>query len=99
VTGPSVTLTEGDSARGMRIYEANCAACHGADGKGSWATDAPALAGMDDWYLNLQLNNYRAGIRGHHDADDYGYQMVSMVKAMRTEQQQNDVITYINSLR
>jgi len=83
----------------MRIYEANCAACHGADGKGSWATDAPALAGMDDWYLNLQLNNYRAGIRGHHDADDYGYQMVSMVKAMRTEQQQNDVITYINSLR
>lgn len=99
VTDPSVTLTEGDVSRGMRIYEANCAACHGSDGKGSWATDAPALAGMDDWYLSHQLNNYRAGIRGHHDSDDYGYQMVSMVKAMRTEQQQNDVITYINSLR
>lgn len=99
VSGPAATITEGDMARGMRIYEANCAACHGSDGRGSWGTDAPALAGMDDWYMATQLNNYRAGIRGNHDGDDYGYQMVSMVKAMRTQQQQDDVITYINSLR
>lgn len=98
VTNSSATIT-GDAARGMRIYDANCAACHGPDGKGSWATDAPALAGMSDWYLAQQLNSYRAGIRGLHDADDYGYQMVSMVKAMRTAQQQDDVIAYINTLR
>jgi cytochrome c oxidase subunit II len=99
VATPAVTLSEGDADRGMRIYENNCAACHGADGRGSWATDAPALSGTDDWYLAMQLNNYKAGIRGHHQGDEYGYQMVSMVKAMRTEQQQNDVIQYINSLR
>jgi cytochrome c oxidase subunit 2 len=93
------TITDGDAARGARIYSANCAACHGKDGAGSWATDAPALAGMDDWYMKLQLEHYRDGIRGNHREDDYGYQMTSMVKAMRTEQQMDDVITYINSLR
>ncbi|HBX38527.1 MAG TPA: cytochrome-c oxidase [Pseudohongiella sp.] len=93
------TTISGDIDRGARIYSANCAACHGDDGRGSWATDAPALAGMDDWYLALQLDKYRSGIRGQHRDDDYGYQMTSMVKAMRTEEQQNDVIAYINSLR
>tara|TARA_R110002072_G_scaffold269868_3_gene429526 strand:+ start:71822 stop:73186 length:1365 start_codon:yes stop_codon:yes gene_type:complete len=96
---PPATSVSGDTERGMRIYKANCAACHGDDGKGSWATDAPALAGMDDWYLAVQLNNYRNGVRGTHRGDDYGYQMTSMVKAMRTQQQQDDVISYINTLR
>lgn len=98
-TPADITLTEGDAERGMRIYQANCASCHGADASGSWATDAPALARMDDWYIARQLENYREGIRGHHRDDDYGYQMTSMVKAMRTQQQQNDVISYINTLR
>lgn len=98
-TPSAITLTDGDPARGMRIYQANCASCHGDDAKGSWATDAPALAGMDDWYMATQLQHYRDGIRGDHRDDDYGYQMTSMVKAMRTQQQQNDVISYINTLR
>lgn len=96
---PSNPTITGDAERGQRIYSANCASCHGADGKGSWATDAPALAGMDDWYLAVQLENYRNGVRGAHRDDDYGYQMTSMVKAMRTQQQQDDVIAYINTLR
>ncbi|WP_339858932.1 c-type cytochrome [Pseudohongiella acticola] len=99
VSPAATTQNEGDPARGMRIYSANCASCHGDDGMGSWATDAPALAGMDDWYLATQLQNYRDGIRGAHREDDYGYQMTSMVKAMRTQEQQNDVISYINTLR
>ena len=95
---PSNPTITGDAERGQRIYSANCASCHGADGKGSWATDAPALAGMDDWYLAVQLENYRNGVRGAHRDDDYGYQMTSMVKAMRTQKQQDDVIAYINTL-
>ena len=81
------------------IFLQHCAACHGAEAQGSWSTDAPALAGMSDWYLARQLENYRAGIRGVEEGDHYGYQMTSMVKAMRTEDQQNDVIAYINTLR
>lgn len=95
----AITLDGGDPARGMRIYSANCASCHGPNGEGSWATDAPALAGMDDWYIAHQLQNYRDGIRGTHREDKYGYQMTSMVKAMRTDQQTADVISYLNSLR
>jgi cytochrome c oxidase subunit 2 len=93
------TFTEGNISRGERIYKANCAACHGPDGRGSWSTDAPNLVGMDDWYMALQLEHYRNGIRGQHRDDKFGYQMVSIVKAMRNEQQMDDVLTYINSLR
>lgn len=89
----------GDASRGMSIYNANCAACHGEDGRGSWATDAPNLVGMSDWYAVTQLNNFRAEIRGAHSDDDYGEQMVSFATAMRNPQQVNDVISYLNSLR
>lgn len=89
----------GDSARGMAIYNSNCAACHGNDGTGSWATDAPHIAGMSDWYVATQLTNFKAKIRGAHADDDYGEQMVSFATAMRNEQQMNDVIAYLNSLQ
>jgi cytochrome c oxidase subunit 2 len=97
--GAEVTINDGNVNRGQRIYDANCASCHGNDGRGSWATDAPNLVGMDDWYMAIQIEHYREGIRGDHRDDEYGYQMVSMVKAMRTQQQVEDVLTYINSLR
>ncbi len=97
-TEPATTIT-GDIANGQRIYRANCAACHGSDGTGSWATDAPSLVAMDDWYSMSQLNNFKAGIRGAHREDDYGEQMISMVTAMRNQKQLDDVVSYINSLR
>jgi cytochrome c oxidase subunit II len=97
-TAAAETIT-GNAANGRRIYRANCAACHGADGSGSWATGAPGLAAMDDWYTATQINNFKAGIRGAHADDFYGEQMISMSTAMRGEQQMNDVISYINSLR
>ncbi|MGB4246160.1 MAG: c-type cytochrome [Pseudohongiellaceae bacterium] len=98
VTDAPATVS-GNAANGMSIYNANCAACHGKDGKGSWATDAPNLVGMSDWYAYTQLNNFKAEIRGAHSDDDYGEQMVSMATAMRNEEQLNDVLSYINSLQ
>ncbi|MEC9086505.1 MAG: c-type cytochrome, partial [Pseudomonadota bacterium] len=41
-----------------------CTTCHGTDGRGNEGTEAPRLAGMEDWYLRRQLENFRAGIRG-----------------------------------
>lgn len=89
----------GNAGNGMSLYNANCAACHGADGSGSWATDAPRIAGMSDWYIANQLRNFKAKIRGAHADDDYGEQMVSFATAMKNEQQLNDVIAYLNSLQ
>jgi len=98
VTSATATVS-GDSANGMSIYNANCAACHGREGQGSWATDAPSLAGMSDWYILTQLRNFKAEIRGAHAEDDYGEQMVSFSTAMRNEEQLNDVVSYLNTLR
>ncbi|MDX1491372.1 MAG: cytochrome c oxidase subunit II [Pseudohongiellaceae bacterium] len=95
----SATTISGDIRNGERIYNANCAACHGKDGAGSWATDAPNLIGMNDWYAATQLRNFKAGIRGAHPDDAYGEQMVSMATAMRNEQQLADVLSYLNSLQ
>ena len=39
-----------------------CTTCHGTDGKGNEGVEAPRLAGMEDWYLRRQLENFRAGI-------------------------------------
>ena len=97
-TAPAETIT-GNEANGRRIYRATWAACHGADATGSWATGAPGLSAIDDWYTATQIINFKAGIRGAHADDFYGEQMTSMSTAMRGEQQVHDVISYINSLR
>ncbi len=88
----------GDAERGRRIYT-TCAACHGPEGEGRWSTNAPQLAGMDDWYLKRQLENFRQRIRGGHTQDIYGDQMSMMAATLGDEQAINDVVAYINTLR
>src|SRR5690606_13314122 len=58
-----------------RVRWATCAACHGAEGRGIAATNAPRLQGMNDWYLATQLKNFRDGVRGAHPQDIHGGQM------------------------
>ena len=84
----------GDVERGERIYR-NCAACHGANGEGIWAVNAPALVGLNDWYLAAQLRNFRDGIRGAHPADLYGDQMMLMADIMPTDEDVDDVVAPI----
>ena len=96
---PSAMTIAGDIANGANIYDRNCAACHLDNGAGTWYTDAPALAGMSDWYFVTQISNFLAGIRGLHPTDVYGEQMVSMATAMADLEEINDVAAYINTLR
>ena len=98
-TPASPTIVSADVNNGARIYDRNCAACHLDDASGTWYTDAPALAGMSDWYFVTQISNFRNRIRGNHSGDDYGEQMVSMATAMADRQEIEDVAAYINSLR
>ena len=97
-TAATPTVT-GDVANGYEIYDRNCAACHLDNGDGTWYTDAPKLAGMNDWYFVTQISNFRAGIRGLHPSDDYGEQMVGMATAMSGLEEIEDVAAYINTLR
>jgi cytochrome c oxidase subunit 2 len=95
---PAAATVSGDVARGERIYS-TCAYCHGADGSGRQALNAPRQAGMSDWYLVTQLKNFKQGIRGAHPQDGYGPQMALMAAILPDDQAIEDVITYINTLK
>ena len=93
-----ITVT-GDVANGRALYEPVCGICHSEEGTGIWAVNAPALAGMSDSYLARQLQNFKSGVRGAHKDDEYGFQMTSMVTALKDDEAINDVVSYINTLR
>jgi len=87
----------GDIERGEKRY-ATCAYCHGRDGMGLQATNAPRIAGLSDWYMKRQLQNWKEGIRGAHKQDYYGYQMGLFSQTLNTDQAIDDIIAYINTL-
>jgi cytochrome c oxidase subunit 2 len=74
-----------------------CAACHGAQGEGNVALNAPRLAGQDGWYLRRQLDAYRQGWRGAAPGDIYGMQMRSMTMSLTQPAQVDDVVARIQS--
>jgi cytochrome c oxidase subunit 2 len=95
---PAETTIAGDVDRGARTYVV-CGACHGYQGEGIKAIQAPRQAGMSDWYLATQLRNFKNGIRGSHALDLHGPQMVQMAAILSDDQAINNVIAYINTLR
>jgi len=88
---------DGDKIKGESYY-AVCAGCHGADGMGMEATNAPRLQGQFDWYLIRQLMNYQSGARGVHKDDIYGATMRGMAGTLPNEQAIKDVVAYIDTL-
>ncbi len=93
---PAPATITGDIEHGAELYTV-CANCHGADARGI-AMNAPRQAGINDWYLLRQLENFKAGIRGGHPADLPGKQMGLMVQMLHDEQAMKDVVAYINTL-
>ena len=88
---------EGDLENGARLYRV-CAYCHADSAEGVQAMNAPRMAGMSDWYLKRQLENFQKDIRGQHSSDFYGFQMGLMSRTLHSEQDVDDLIAYINSL-
>ena len=72
-----------------------CTTCHGTDGRGNEGIEAPRLAGMEDWYLRRQLENFRAGIRGYHPMDTAGIAMRPMAKL--TDDSIADIVAWVGS--
>ena len=93
---PVAATIRGDVDTGRRRY-ATCAACHGADGRGIAATNAPRLQGMSDWYMARQLRNFREGVRGTHAQDLYGAQMALVAGMLADDAAVGDVLAYLNS--
>lgn len=94
----TASTVRGDAAAGASGYT-TCGYCHGARGQGSWATNAPPLAGMSDWYLARQLQQFRQGHRGRHPQDFHGSQMARMSGVVTDGAPTADLLAYINTLR
>jgi cytochrome c oxidase subunit 2 len=87
----------GDPAAGATIY-ATCSACHGAQAEGNVQLNAPKLSGQAGWYLVRQLHNFKQGLRGAHDADVYGKQMIPFASMLADDVATRNVVAYIKSL-
>lgn len=93
---PEITLS-GNKANGARYYDMICGACHGPGGQGSEAMQAPALVGVDDWYLQRQYKNFAAKVRGYHEKDKTGRQMAMMSTSLPDEQTLMDILVFLQS--
>jgi cytochrome c oxidase subunit 2 len=86
-----------DPAAGQAAY-AVCAACHGQQGEGNMAMNAPKLAGQEGWYIKRQLESYRNGRRGTAGGDGYGAQMRPMAMAVSDPVAVDNLTAYIDTL-
>ncbi|MGI9329785.1 MAG: c-type cytochrome [Gammaproteobacteria bacterium] len=93
----TLAIPVADASVGQALY-APCAACHGMQGEGNLALNAPKLSGQEGWYLRRQLNNYKTGRRGTDPADMFGAQMAAMAGTLPDAAAINNVIAYIQSL-
>ena len=92
-----LTFTTSHAAGGKALYS-SCMACHGAKGEGKLALGAPNIAGMDDWYLKAQLENFAAGRRGTQAKDSYGAQMRAALGALPSAADRTAVAAYIAAM-
>jgi cytochrome c553 len=91
------TLEGGNAEAGKQRY-APCIACHGVNGEGNQALNAPPLAGMSDWYQLTSLQKFKAGVRGTNAKDTTGMLMRPMSMTLADDQAMRDVIAYITTL-
>lgn len=97
-TKPARTIMDANPGRGGQLYKP-CEACHGANGAGSEALNAPRINANYDWYLLKQLEHFKSGVRGAKEGDATGAQMASMVESLPDEQAMKDVVAYIQKLK
>ena len=75
-----------------------CAQCHGLDAMGNSAVNAPAIAGLPQWYLEEQLRKFRNGARGKHFDDLTGMQMRPMAMSLANDDEIVTIAMYVASL-
>jgi len=92
----TLNAVAGNAQVGAAQY-AVCAACHGQQGEGLQVLNAPKIAGQEPWYLRRQLNAYKDGLRGSHEDDLLGRQMVPMAMTLVDDAAIDNVIAHIQT--
>ncbi len=85
------------ATRGREVFE-TCVPCHNADGSGNAAIGAPNIAGMKEWYVEEELDKFRAGVRGMHFSDVEGMKMRPMALSLPTEDDVKAVSHYVETM-
>ncbi len=90
-------VESGDALMGQAAYPV-CATCHGSQGEGVVALNSPKLSGQAGWYLETQLRNFKNGVRGAHEDDEFGRQMAPMAALLADEAAIRNMAAYISTL-
>ena len=93
----STTGSAQDAARGAVGYKL-CAGCHGFNGEGNQQVHAPKLGGLDGWYLERQIKNFRNGARGGAGDDAHGQMMGQMAQGLKSDAAILEIVAYIATL-
>jgi len=83
--------------RGEELY-GFCAQCHGPEAHGIRDVNAPGLTNLDGWYLERQLEEFSAAMRGRPDRDVHESPMIFVARAYDDPDAVADLVAYIDSL-
>ena len=95
--GQTALETPNETVTGEELFVV-CTFCHGDSGQGNDRRDGPALAGLEDWYLELQMHNFKNGIRGYLAEDVPGQVMYFSRGMLRNDETIRSLAEYIAAL-
>lgn len=85
------------ATRGQEVFE-TCVPCHNADGSGNPTVGAPNIAGMKAWYVEREVQKFRAGVRGMDFNDMEGMRMRPMALSLPSDEDVKAVAHYVETL-
>jgi cytochrome c oxidase subunit 2 len=89
--------TPNETVTGEELFVV-CTFCHGDSGQGNIRRDGPALTGLEPWYLELQMHNFKNGIRGYLAEDVPGQVMHFASGMLRNDFTISSLAEYISAL-
>jgi cytochrome c oxidase subunit 2 len=89
--------TPNETVTGEELFVV-CTFCHGDSVQGNDRRDGPALAGQESWYLELQMHNFKNGIRGYMAGDVPGQVMHFTRGMLRNDFTIRSLAEYISTL-
>jgi cytochrome c553 len=86
-----------DLARGKAIFDL-CVQCHAPNGEGNPVALAPAIAGLEPWWVSKQLESFKTGVRGTNPEDTAGLRMYPMSQTLKTPEDIKAITAYVATL-
>ena len=87
-----------DNPEAGKGHYTTCVACHGDQGQGNKAMNAPRLNHLEPVYVAAQLSKFRRGVHGGPGATATSMQMAPMAATLADDQAVTDVAAYIATL-